>query len=214
MKKALCLFNAYVQQEGPKYTYERMKEEFAKLGVVLEWKTNSEILSYLDQNGSFCGLDLSAYAFCLYLDKDKYISYLLEKRGLRLFNSAESIRLYAMPRIRNCKITNDKFSIPKDFKLELHIDVQMGAWGNSGEKFKVELEFVKGLKTYVMERTWHKGQTIKENKDGSVYLSFETNQLGQTASWIMSFTGGAKVLNPPELRVLVKEAAARILKQY
>ncbi len=127
---------------------------------------------------------------------------------------AKAIRLYAMPRIRNCKITNDKFSIPKDFKLEQHIDVQMGAWGNSGEKFKVEIEFVKGLKTYVMERTWHKGQILKENKDGSVYLSFDTNQLGQTASWIMSFTGGAKVLNPPELKAEVKAAATRILEQY
>ena len=125
---------------------------------------------------------------------------------------AESIRLYAMPRIRNCKITNDKFSIPKDFKLEQHIDVQMGAWGNSGEKFKVEIEFVKGLKTYVMERTWHKGQTIKENKDGSVYLSFETNQLGQVVAWVMSFTGGAKVLNPPELKKRVTDAAREILK--
>ena len=127
---------------------------------------------------------------------------------------AKAIRLYAMPRIRNCKITNDKFSIPKDFKLEQHIDVQMGAWGNSGENFKVEIEFVKGLKTYVMERTWHKGQILKENKDGSVYLSFDTNQLGQTASWIMSFTGGAKVLNPPELKAEVKAAATRILEQY
>lgn len=125
---------------------------------------------------------------------------------------AESIRLYAMPRIRNCKITNDKFSIPKDFKLEQHIDVQMGAWGNSGEKFKVEIEFVKGLKTYVMERTWHKGQTIKENKDGSIYLSFETNQLGQVVAWVMSFTGGAKVLNPPELKKRVADAAREILK--
>ena len=125
---------------------------------------------------------------------------------------AESIRLYAIPRIRNCKITNDKFSIPKDFKLEQHIDVQMGAWGNSGEKFKVEIEFVKGLKTYVMERTWHKGQTLKENKDGSVYLSFETNQLGQVVAWVMSFTGGAKVLNPPELKKRVADAAREILK--
>ncbi|MCR4630898.1 MAG: WYL domain-containing protein [Treponema sp.] len=125
---------------------------------------------------------------------------------------AEAIRLYAMPRIRNCKITNDKFSIPKDFKLEQHIDVQMGAWGNSGEKFKVEIEFVKGLKTYVMERTWHKGQTLKENKDGSVYLSFETNQLGQVVAWVMSFTGGAKVLNPPELKKRVADAAREILK--
>ena len=126
---------------------------------------------------------------------------------------AEAIRLYAMPRIRNCKITKDKFKIPKDFKLSDHIDVQMGAWGNSGEKYKVEIEFVKGLKTYVMERTWHKGQTLRENKDGSVYLSFETNQLSQVVAWVMSFTGGAKVLNPPELRNKVIDAAREILEQ-
>lgn len=52
-----------------------------------------------------------------------------------------------------------------------------------------------------------------ENKDGSVYLYFETNQLSQTASWVMSFTGSAKVLNPPELKDMVKKAAEEILKQ-
>ena len=124
---------------------------------------------------------------------------------------AEAIRLYAMPRIRNCSITKDRFSIPKDFKLCDHIDVQMGAWGNSGEKFKVEIEFVQGLKTYVMERTWHKGQTIRENPDGTVYLSFETNQLDQTVSWVLSFAGGAKIINPPKLRNYVKDAARQIL---
>ena len=124
---------------------------------------------------------------------------------------AQAIRLYAMPRIKNCKVTEKKFSIPKDFKLEDHIDVQIGAWGNSGEKFKVEIEFVKELKTFVMERTWHDGQKIKENKDGTVYLSFETNQLSQVASWVMSFTGGAKVLNPPKLKECVQDAARAIL---
>ena len=124
---------------------------------------------------------------------------------------SNAIRLYAMPRMRNCVITEKKFSIPKDFKLENHIDIQMGAWGNSGEQFNIEIEFVKGLKTYVMERTWHKDQIIRENPDGTVYLSFKTNQLGQTASWILSFAGGAKALNPPELREQIKKAAERIL---
>ena len=127
-------------------------------------------------------------------------------------HSSQAIRLWAMPRIRNCQITKDKFSIPKDFKLEDHIDVQMGAWGFSGEKVKVEIEFAKGLKTYVMERTWHKGQTIRENPDGTVYLSFETNQLGQAAAWIMSFGGAAKALNPPELIEDIKRSAKQILK--
>ena len=125
---------------------------------------------------------------------------------------AQDIRLYAMPRIRNCKITKDKFKIPKDFKLSDHIDVQMGAWGNSGDKYKVEIEFVKGLKTYVMERTWHKGQTLRENKDGTVYLSFETNQLSQVVAWVMSFGGGARVLSPQELKNRVGAAAREILK--
>ena len=124
---------------------------------------------------------------------------------------SDAIRLYAMPRIRNCKITKDKFTISKDFKLEQHLDVEMGVFGNSRENFKVEIEFVKGLKTYVMERTWHKGQTLRENKDGTVYLSFETNKIDQTVSWILSFAGGAKVLNPPLLRNYVQDAARQIL---
>lgn len=124
---------------------------------------------------------------------------------------SKAIRLYAMPRIRNCAITNDKFSIPSDFKLEDHIDMQMGIYGNSGENLKIEIEFSKELKTYAMERIWHKGQTLRENPDGTVYLSFETNQIDQTVSWILSFAGGAKVLNPPELKDQVREAAKKIL---
>ncbi|MBO7640050.1 MAG: WYL domain-containing protein [Treponema sp.] len=67
-------------------------------------------------------------------------------------------------------------------------------------------------KQSIRERTWHKGQKVSENKDGSVYLSFETNQLSQTASWILSFAGGAKALDPPELIAQVHEAARRILE--
>lgn len=77
-----------------------------------------------------------------------------------------------MPRIRNSIMTEKQFTIPKDFKLEQHIDIQMGAWRNSGQQYKVEIEFVKGLKTFVLERNWHKGQVIRENKDGTIYLSF------------------------------------------
>ena len=33
----------------------------------------------------------------------------------------------------------------------------------------------------------------------------------QIASWVMSFTGGAKVLNPPKLKECVQDAARAIL---
>lgn len=131
---------------------------------------------------------------------------------LGLSHHSNAIRLYAMPRIRNSIMTEKQFTIPKDFKLEQHIDIQMGAWGNSGQQYKVEIEFVKGLKTFVMERTWHKGQVIRENKDGTIYLSFQTNQLSPTLSWVLSFAGSARVLNPPELKERIHQAATLLLE--
>jgi len=126
-------------------------------------------------------------------------------------HSSEAIRLYAMPRIRKCEITEKSFSVPRDFKIENHIDPEMGVWNNSGGMFNVEIEFESSLKTFVTERIWHKEQVLRENADGSVYLSFETNQLSQTVAWILSFAEGAKVLNPPELKEEVAKAAQKIL---
>jgi gamma-F420-2:alpha-L-glutamate ligase len=90
-KKGLCILNAYLVLPGAEHFYERMKEEFALLNVDLEKTTNAEILSYI-KDGAVVGKSLDA-DFILYLDKDLYASYLLEKRGYRLFNSARAIEL-------------------------------------------------------------------------------------------------------------------------
>lgn len=87
----------------------------------------------------------------------------------------------------------------------------MGVWNNSGDSFTVEIEFESSLKTFVTERIWHKNQVLLENADGSVYLSFKTNQIDQTVAWVLSFAGRAKVLNPPELKEEVAKAAQKIL---
>jgi len=47
---------------------------------------------------------------------------------------------------------------------------------------------------------------------GSVYLSFETNQLEETLHWILEFCGYVKVLNPPILKEKMIEAAERVLR--
>ena len=126
-------------------------------------------------------------------------------------HSSNKIRTYAMPRIRKCEITERLFSLPKDFKLENHIAPEIGVWTSSSDTFTVEIEFESRLKTFVSKRIWHKDQILRENADGSVYLSFKTNQLGHTVSWVLSFAGEAKILNPPELKKEVAKAARRIL---
>ncbi len=83
MKRALILINAYTQNERELNQPRRLKGEFARLGVEAEILRNGDP-AFL-QNGDM------GYDFCVFLDKDRAVSHLLEKRGLRLFNAADAI---------------------------------------------------------------------------------------------------------------------------
>ncbi len=126
---------------------------------------------------------------------------------------ADDIRVYALPRIKNARILEKKFIIPKDFRLEKYIDPEVGIWKSTSEPLKVELLFDRAFRSYILEREWHKTQKIQENDDGTVYLSFETNQISQTVNWIMQFCGQVQIINPPEIKEAVYAAARKILER-
>jgi predicted DNA-binding transcriptional regulator YafY len=69
------------------------------------------------------------------------------------------------------------------------------------------------INTYILERTFHKNQTCKQNKDGTVYLSFKSNQIQETLYWILSLADAVPILNPPELNELYKENVKRMMKK-
>lgn len=90
LHKGLIVLNAYEILISVTNMANRLEEEFSYLGIVIEKRTNAEILCYLDGNGKVKKERLN-YDFVIYLDKDPYISHLLEKSGLRLFNSADAV---------------------------------------------------------------------------------------------------------------------------
>ena len=92
MKKCLILVNAYSQLKSSLNQSARLAEEFEKLGVKAEIKRNDFFACYVGEGGKLCSR-AQGYDFCVYLDKDKYISAMLEKSGLPLFNSHSSIQL-------------------------------------------------------------------------------------------------------------------------
>lgn len=112
MNKALCLLNAHAQTDGPNHFYERMKEEFLPFGIELEKKTNDEILCLIDSEGHISS-GLPNYQFVLYLDKDLYTSFLLEKFGFRLFNSANAIRLCDDKMLTHLTLSDQGIPMPK-----------------------------------------------------------------------------------------------------
>ena len=89
-KKALILINAYLQSGAQLSQAERMKEELEKLGVKTDVLRNDSFYAIVSEGKIKTDL-VEKYDFCVYFDKDKYISEMLEKAGMRLFNSHDGI---------------------------------------------------------------------------------------------------------------------------
>lgn len=85
--KGLIVVNAYALTTETRQVV-RLREELLKLGVATEVTRNDRFFAQV-LNGTTEPRDLD-YDFCIYLDKDKYASRVLEKR-MRLFNSAAAI---------------------------------------------------------------------------------------------------------------------------
>lgn len=124
------------------------------------------------------------------------------------------IRVYALSRIQDLEITKNDFQIDSQFDIKKYIDPEFGIWLSDEKSKKIELLFSKEINTYILERTWHVNQECHQNEDGSVYLSFNSNQLQETLHWVMSFGAQVKVINPPELKEMIKVEVEKLGKLY
>lgn len=90
MKRGAILINPYDGSPAYLNQSERLQSELKALGCGADIVQNSN-LTYIDGNGRIES-SLFSYDFCVYLDKDKYTSAMLEKTGLRLFNRHSAVR--------------------------------------------------------------------------------------------------------------------------
>lgn len=89
--KGIIINNAYFDTPATRYQSGRIKEELEKLGTETVIKKN-DFFGAAIKDGKLENA-VKGYDFCVYLDKDKYLSYALEKCGVRLFNSHAAIRV-------------------------------------------------------------------------------------------------------------------------
>ncbi|MBP5091404.1 MAG: hypothetical protein J6328_02470, partial [Bacilli bacterium] len=66
---------------------QRLKEEFLPYGITIDIKKASVLGLAIERDSKVSPAKLP-YDFAIYLDKDPYISVLLEQTGLPIFNSA------------------------------------------------------------------------------------------------------------------------------
>ena len=110
--KGVILTNAYKDIPQTRSQCARLKEELEKLHVSIDIMRNDFFAAYITSGGEIAS-KLSGYDFCIYLDKDKYISYMLEKAGIRLFNSAQAIELCDDKMTTALALSNSGIPMPK-----------------------------------------------------------------------------------------------------
>lgn len=116
--RGLAIVNAYVTWPSVAHFLGRMKEELAALGVALEQKTCADIFTFIDENGNLHKEDLP-YDFILFLDKDRYISTMLENAGYRLFNKASPIEICDDKMRTYIALANQGIPMPKTISAPL-----------------------------------------------------------------------------------------------
>ena len=133
MRKGLAIVNGYGLWPGIENFLSRMKEEFGKLGIQLDKAKTTDVLSFIQANGDIHSSS-DEYDFILFLDKDLYLSEMLQKQGYKLFNSAECIRLCDDKMLTYITLAKHGIPMPKT------ISVPLNYFGGNNEEFLHNVE--------------------------------------------------------------------------
>lgn len=113
-------------------------------------------------------------------------------------------RTYRTARFQNIQVLEDKADPFPEFDVREYFG---NAWAvfRGSESFDVRIRFLPQVARIVTETQWHATQVTEAISDGGVILSFQVDGLEEICTWLLTWTGQAEVLEPPELRRMVAE---------
>ncbi|MBO5528957.1 MAG: RimK family alpha-L-glutamate ligase [Bacilli bacterium] len=117
-KRCLMIVNAYYVWDSIAHFASRMGEELKRLGIESDVRSAAYIYTYINEKGHLSSEKLP-YDFILYLDKDKYISMMLEKAGYRLFNTSRAVELCDDKMLTYLALTDQGLRLPKTVSAPL-----------------------------------------------------------------------------------------------
>lgn len=122
------------------------------------------------------------------------------------------IRTFAVDRIRAIEATHEAFEVDPDFDFDAYTASSFGVVAEPA--VPVRIRFTAEWASYVSEREWHASQKLAALPDGGLELAMEVGGSRELANWVLSFGGGAEVLEPPGLREEVRRSLEAALAHY
>ena len=122
----------------------------------------------------------------------------------------KQLRTFRVSRISKAKITEEEFK-KTEFDFE---KLQSTSFENlHGDKeYRVKIRFKGEKARFLKEYDSHRAEKITDEKEGSTLFERTVYELQDIKKWVLGYGSGVEVLEPKELRDLVKKEAEEILK--
>lgn len=125
------------------------------------------------------------------------------------------VRTFALTRVKGVELGRGGYEIPKDFKLEEHLEGSFGVFRDEGaEEYEVVLLFDAFGADDVRGRRWHARQELEELADGQLRLRMRLNNLQEVVRWVRGFGEHVTVEGPSELKRRMAEMGKEDFRKY
>lgn len=115
----------------------------------------------------------------------------------------KDIRTFVVSRIKKLQLLKTHFNIPADFSVDEFLSKTFDQVVGETEQ-TVSVRFSAYQAPWIKERQWHPSQQITEHDDGSITVHFRVSGLDAIKRWVMRYGKEAEVLEPQELRDMVR----------
>lgn len=127
-------------------------------------------------------------------------------------HTRNEIRIFRPDRISGIEILDSSFLIPEGFCIETFFK---NSWQiGQGDPINVKIRFLPHIAHSAKQVKYHPLGEYTEMEDGSVLYKVTVKGLWEISRWALSFGSGVEVLEPIELRDLVKDMLKRACDIY
>ncbi len=161
-------------------------------------------------------LDLDYFAFSKQEETTRFVDphhLTFHQGGLYLIghcHTRKDLRIFAVERIRRCKVTDRRFTIPNGFNPERYLE---DTWGMlRGQQVTIKVVFSPKIAPWIAERLWHPSQSLRWLKDKRLELTLKVADTPDIRRWLLGFGPDAEVVEPPGLREALRLQASALAR--
>ncbi len=146
-------------------------------------------------------------------DVDPYGIYIKDRASSYMvgysYGTYQAIRRFKICRIQELEFRGLCFTYPKDFSIRK--EMAHGFWSGDRE-YRVLIRFAPSIVQLVKER--EPAERIEVQPDGSAYVRKTVRNLKEVLWDILRYEANAEVLEPEELREMIKESLSKMRRVY